>query len=325
MILTNVLLLLIGLVVLYFGAEYLVKGASRIAISFGISQLVVGLTVVAFATSAPEFVVSLFATLGHSADMAIGNVVGSNIANIALIIGVSAMILPFPVDESVPRRDYPFLFVSAFVAWGLCWWNYNITRIEGVVLLLLLGGFLFACAKFAISQNKEFRASGAYKEVPKEVTMHGRNAAFVIGGLIGLIIGAKLMVDNASEIARAFDISELAIGVTIVALGTSLPELATSVVAALRNEADISVGNIVGSCIFNLCFILGGVSLIDPLDVSREAVIFDFPASLILVVGLFPLIRYRKHVNRIDGALLALFYALYIAATYMRVSGRLPF
>lgn len=323
--LVDFLLLFVGLVVLYYGAEFLVKGASRVAIGFGISPLVVGLTVVAFATSAPEFIVSLLAALQDSADMAIGNVIGSNIANIALIVGVSALILPFPVDQTVVRRDYPFLLVSALFVWGAAAWNLDINRIEAVILLVILAGFLYACALYALDQNKEFVASGAYKQIPKEMLQHGRNTLYLIGGFIGLVIGAKLMVDNATAIARAFDISELIIGVTIVALGTSLPELATSVVAALRGEADISIGNIVGSCIFNLCFILGGVSLFDPLSVSEQALRFDFPASVVLVVGLFPLIRFRKKVGKLDGALLVAFYVVYIVLTALRFTGKVPF
>lgn len=323
--LINFLLLLLGLTVLYYGAEFLVKGASRVGIGFGISPIVVGLTIVAFATSAPEFVVSLLATLRGSADIAIGNVIGSNIANIALIIGVAAIIVPFPVDQSVVRRDYPFLVLSALLTWVFCVWDSNIIRMEGIALLLLLSAFLYTCAKFAYSQNREFVASGAYKQVPKEMTQHSRNAIYVVIGLIGLVIGAKLMVDNAAEIARAFDIPELTIGVTIIALGTSLPELATSVVAALKGDADISIGNIIGSCIFNLCFILGGVSLIGPLNVSPLALVFDFPASVLLVVGLFPLLHFRKKVGRIDGILLVLFYVSYLALTYLRTTGALNF
>ncbi len=319
--LIDFVLLIAGLVVLYYGAEFLVDGASQLAMRFGISPLIIGLTIVAFATSAPEFVVSLIATLQGSADMAVGNVMGSNIANIALIVGIASLILPMGVERIVFRRDYPFLVLITVIAFIFCVVGANISRIEGSILLLTLAGFVGFCLHAALEQARRFRATGAHKALADESHSPWIDGGKILIGIAGLVGGAQLMVMSASDIAREFGISELAIGVTIVAFGTSLPELATSVVAAMKKETDISLGNIVGSCIFNLGFILGGVSLIRPINVPHEAIVFDIPYTVGVTLLLFPLMFIGRRVGRMDGAILTLVYVTFITRTAIVTMG----
>lgn len=314
--------LIVGLVILYYGAEFLVAGASNIALSYGISPMIVGLTVVAFATSAPEFVVSLTAALAGSPKLALGNVVGSNVANIALIVGVASLIFPMAVERSVFVRDYPTMVFISVAAIGLGWWGGAVERGDGIVLLAILLVFLSACVSVAVKQNREFKQTGAMDAISPEQRRLGLQIGRCVVGLVGLVVGADLMVDNAVEIARSFEIDELVIGVSIVAIGTSLPELATSVVAALRKEADISLGNIIGSNVFNVGFILGGVSLIRPIPVDGQALHFDLPVMLLVSLLLFPLMRISMRVTRIDGALLTITYFAYLALTYLVSIGR---
>lgn len=309
-------LLLVGLTVLYYGAEFLVDGASKIALGYGISPMIIGLTIVAFATSAPEFVVSLLATLDGSPALAIGNVVGSNIANIALIVGASAVILPMTVERSVFSRDYPFMMGSILLTLAIVYTFSAINLPSGLLLLVVLGVFLYKCLKIALKQNREFRATGTERAVTETGSV-GANAIKVLGGVVGLVVGAQLMVKSAINIASEFGVPELVIGVTIVALGTSLPELATAIVAALKKEPDISLGNILGSNIFNTCFILGGVSVIKPIPVPEEALRFDLPAMAFVALLLFPLMRLGYKVTRADGILLLVCYVSYIVLSYV--------
>lgn len=316
-----VALLILGLVILYFGAEALVSGASKIALSFGISPMIIGLTIVALATSAPEFVVSLIAAVGGSPDLAIGNVVGSNVANIALIVGASAILLPMAVERDVLRRDYPIMLFGLAAAIGLAHVGHRIDRLDGLILLGILAFFLGACLRVAIRQNRHFRATGQVAAIDPADRHLPKQIAKVVGGVLALVLGAKLMVDNAVAIARIYSISELVIGATIVALGTSLPELATAIVAALRKEPDISLGNILGSNIFNTCFILGGVAMVQPIQISDEALRLDLPAMGLIGLLLFPLMRVSYRVSRADGVLLLIAYVGYIIATVVGSGG----
>ena len=319
--LLNVVFLILGLVVLYFGAESLVSGASKIALSFGISPMIIGLTIVALATSAPEFVVSLIAAVSGSPDLALGNVVGSNVANIALIVGASAVLLPMAVERDVLRRDYPIMITALAAAIGLGYLGSRIDRLDGIVLLGILAFFLAACLRVAIRQNRHFRATGQMQAVDAADRKLGRQVVKVVGGVAALVVGAQLMVENAVVIAREFNISELVIGATIVALGTSLPELATAIVAALRKESDISLGNILGSNIFNTCFILGGVSLVHPIEVSERALRLDMPAMGLIGLLLFPLMRLNYRVTRGNGVLLLIAYGAYVVTTVIGLGG----
>jgi len=315
----SVVWLVAGLVILYFGAEALVDGASRIALSFGVSPMIVGLTVVAFATSAPEFVVSLLATLRGTPDLAVGNVVGSNIANIALIVGATAIILPIVVERSVLRRDYPFMIAATALAIVLGWVGGAYSQTDALIFLLLLFAFLGACLRVALKQNKVFRDTAAMRAVTEPEKPPSRLVPLVkcVIGLVGLVVGAQLMVLGAVDIAQTFGISELVIGVTILAFGTSLPELATSIVAAVRKQADISLGNIIGSNIFNVGFILGGVGILSPIRVSEQAARFDLPVMGLIALVLYPIARFSGRVGRLSGAFLLSLYIGYIVSTYL--------
>lgn len=317
----HVVLLIVGLAVLYFGAEWLVAGASRIALAFGVSPMIIGLTIVAFATSAPEFVVTLLSTLEGSPDLGFGNVVGSNVANLALIVGAACLVFPMGVERSVLRRDYPIMMVAMVIAALFALEGHRIGRIEAGVLLAILVAFLGVCVREALRQSAAYRATGKLRVGGPSGTELLVQAGKAVVGIIGLVVGAKLMVDNAVAIARAFDISELVIGVTIIAFGTSLPELATSLVAAFKKEPDISLGNIIGSNIFNTCFILGGVSMIRPLPVSEQAASFDLPASILIGLLMFPLMRMRNRIGRVDAALLLGSYITYVILTYRLSAG----
>jgi len=321
--LLTALLLIVGLVVLYYGAEFLVAGASKIALSFGVSPMIVGLTVVAFATSAPEFVVSLTATLQGTSDIAVGNVVGSNIANIALIVGVASAIFPMAVERSVFARDYPLMLLISFGMMGLAVAGRQFTAVDELLLLAVLVFFLGLCTREAVRQNREFRETGAWDVKKVERPNLGVQVGKVVLGIAGLVVGARLMVDSAVEIALSFGVSELVIGVSIIAIGTSLPELATSVVAALKKEPDISLGNIIGSNIFNVGFIIGGVSLVSPIPVSAQALAFDLPMVLLISLLLFPLMRRENKVTRADGILLLFVYVGYLVLTWALSTGLL--
>jgi cation:H+ antiporter len=321
--LLEALLLVTGLVVLYFGAEWLVAGASKLALAFGISPLIIGLTIVAAATSAPEFVVSLMAALNGSPDIALGNVVGSNVANIALIVGAASVVLPMAVERSVLVRDYPFLLVSVVLMLGTAYTGGMINRPEGAVLVMLTLVFLAVCGRKAIAESRSYRATSARDPEATRASRLALHVVKIVVGLAGLVIGARLMVDNAVTIARFYGIPELVIGVTVVALGTSLPELATSLVAAFKKEADISLGNIIGSNIFNSGLILGGVGIVAPIDVSPEALRFDLPAMAFVSLLLFPLMRMHRKISRADGAILLTAYIGYIAFSVLFSTGRL--
>lgn len=339
--LVNFALLLAGLVVLYYGAEFLVQGASRIALGLGIAPLIVGLTVVALGTSAPELVVSLLAALNGTSDIAIGNVVGSNIANIALIVGAASVIMPMAVDRSLLRRDYWWMLGFTIAFWLFAWLfnaDAKIGRLEAGALSIAFVAYIVVCIREARKQRQKYNVTSEYvaaeaaddpalqavAEVAKESEIVGGlvpNLLRVVGGIAGLVVGAKLMVDNAVVIAESFGVSELVIGVTIVAIGTSLPELATSLVAAFKKESDLSLGNIVGSNIFNVGFIIGSVGLIRPIDVSREAIAFDIPFNVGVTLVFFPLMFYNRKISRVDGGILLAVYAAFLIRSFLVSTG----
>lgn len=319
--LVDIVLLIVGLTVLYFGAEAMVKGASQLALNLGIAPMIVGLTVVAFGTSAPEFVISLIAAFEGSAGISVGNIIGSNIANLALILGIAAVISPMPVDARALRRDYPVM-LGAGVLFYLVSLDGHIERWEGGILFAGIVGYVLWSMLHAQKLRRAASAGESVEEVDSELseedvaaaarTSRLKNVGYLIGGLIGLTIGAKLMVDGAVSIAQSMGISDFVIGVTIVAFGTSLPELATSVVAAVRKESDISIGNVIGSNIFNVLFIMGVVPMIFGMDVSDRALTVDFPIMLGVTVIAFPLMRVGYRLTRLKGAFFLLIYASYI-------------
>ncbi|MGM0452623.1 MAG: calcium/sodium antiporter [Thermodesulfobacteriota bacterium] len=310
------LLLVLGILLLVKGADLLVSGASTLARRLDVSDLVIGLTVVAFGTSCPELFVNISASLAGSTGIAIGNVLGSNIANIFLILGVSALICPLTVSRGTVWREIPFGLLAA-VALGVMandslfdgWAYSDISRSDGLVFLMFFAIFLYYSASIAKTGNPS--GDTAPVRPPKAST----SAFFmVLGGLVGLAIGGKWIVDGGVHIAGALGMSEAMVGLTIVAVGTSLPELATSATAAYRGNVELAVGNVVGSGIFNIFFVLGISSVIKPLpfdtagNVDIGMVIF---AGLILFTTMFT--GRRRSLDRWEGAILVVMYLAYLA------------
>lgn len=311
-----VALCLLGFVLLYFGAEWLVKGSSSLARSLGVSPIVIGLTVVAFGTSAPELVVSLISSIQGKSMIAVGNVVGSNICNIALVLGLAALFQPIKSDSSVVRRDIPIMLGISLYLFVLTA-NSNLGRIEGATLFtgIIVYTFMnyYLAKKEAIDTSdivSELEGIGYIASRPKQILM-------ILVGIAGVVGGAQIVVDNAVIIMQILGVSEKFIGLTIVAFGTSLPELATSVVAAIRGEMDISIGNLVGSNVFNIMSVLGAASLVRPIPIPggffESGLWIDY--LVMLFTSFLPWLMMRKDftVSRKEGGILLACYAGYIA------------
>lgn len=310
--LIDILIFTAGLVFLTVGAKILVDGASRIALSMGVSPLVVGMSIIAFGTSAPEFVFNLTSSTTNASDLAIGNIVGSNIANIALILGITGILKPIHISASVISKEYVFMAMTAFMLFALSL-DGSISRTDGGILAVIFIGFLY----WLFKSGKVVEDAEIFSEIPKPKPEWAKNGSFIVGGLAGLIYGADLMVDSATSIALSLGISEMVIGVTIVAIGTSLPELAASVAAIIKKENDISLGNIVGSNIFNVLFVIGFVALFAPLTVSDIWTLpFHMPFMLAVVLLIVPLYMVSKQINRAGGAVLLIAYAVYLYFNY---------
>ena len=316
--------LLIGFVLLVFAADYLVKGAANIATAVGISPLVVGLTVVAFGTSAPELAVSVASAFKGQADLAVGNVVGSNIFNILVILGISAMIIPLVVNQQLIRFDVPVMIVLSVLLFGVSY-DGKISRIDGLVLFSLAIGYTW----FLIRQSRKEGDREVLKEYEEEFGGKGKSSSrwkdilLISLGIAGLTGGSHLLVKGAVEIATYFGVSELIIGLTIVSVGTSLPEVATSVMAAIKGERDIAVGNVVGSNIFNIVSVLGLASIVAPAGISvpREAIEFDMPFMVAIAFAAFPVCFHRYVIGRLSGFLFFGFYLAYLAYLILEATG----
>jgi cation:H+ antiporter len=306
-----ILYLALGLVLLYYGAEALVRGSSSLALRLGLSPLVIGLTVVAFGTSSPELVVSLKAGLAGQGNISVGNVVGSNICNIGLILGICALVTPIATTSQIVRIDIPIMIaVTAFTTFLL--WDGTLGLAEGIILFALL----LAYVVFSVYVARRQPADALGAEFGEEVKASKRglfiDLLMVAGGLVLLIFGARFLVDGAVVIARAFGWSEALIGLTVIAVGTSLPELATSLVAAVKKEADIAVGNIVGSNIFNLLGILGITAMATPLAASGISLV-DYAVMAVFALVLWPMAYHQKCITRLEGAILLAGYAAYVS------------
>ncbi len=302
--------LLLGFGLLYLGGEALVRGAAGLGLRFGLSPLVVGLTIVAFGTSSPELIVALDAAIRGYSEVAIGNVVGSNICNVGLILGIAALIRPMKIEAQVIRIDAP-IALAATVLLIVMLYDGELSRING---MLLFGGIL-GYTGFTLWQAR--RESGTVENEFKEEHRPSLYPTHVLlisvgGGLAALIVGGNLFVDGAVSLAQALGVSQALIALTIVALGTSLPELAASVIASLRGHGDIAVGNVVGSNIFNILATLGVGALATPLS-RGDVQMFDLAAMLAVAVLLLPLLYWRFTLGRVRGVLLLLLYAGYIA------------
>jgi len=303
-LLVNTFYFIIGISGLIIGGEMLVRGSSRFAKDLGISPIIIGLTVVAFGTSSPEFVVCLTAALQGASDITIGNIVGSNIANIALILGMAAIIKPIRIHESILKVQTPFMIFLTMLVFIIAL-NHYIGRFEGLLIFLTLPLLIF----YSIYSYKN--NSGEDKENRGTSKRHIIQLLMITLGLVFLIFGARLTVSSGISFARTFGLSELVIGVTIIAIGTSLPELSTAIFSAIKNEHEIVVGNVIGSNIFNLG-ILGLVALIHPISVNPAALKLDFPVMIVLSVLIFPIMKIGSVISRIEGILLVCFYIGFI-------------
>ncbi|MCR9144084.1 MAG: calcium/sodium antiporter [bacterium] len=339
-----------GLALLIIGAETMVRGASSLAAWIGISPLVVGLTIVAYGTSAPELAVSLQAAAAGNGQIVLGNVIGSNIVNVLLILGASALIVPLVVERRLVRLEAPLLIGVSALTWFFAA-DGQVGRIEG--LLLLTGAVLYT--GFIVVQSRQETAAGLASGVSDRdrenntdhenqsagendrdresknesagesdsAPMRGGIALQILLILIGLgllALGARWLVEGATAIARALGLSDLLIGLTVIAIGTSLPELATSIVAALRGERDLAVGNIIGSNLFNMLFVLGTSALLLPVPVSFHAIAIDLPIMFAAALACLPIFFTNYRIDRWEGALFLVFYAMYVA--YLIASAR---
>jgi len=300
-----------GSIGLFAGAELLVRGSSSLALRFGISPLIVGLTVVAFATSSPELVVSIKAAIQNNPGIVVGNVVGSNICNIALILGVAAMISPMHVKTQLVRREIPILIGVSFLL-ILILWGDTITRVEGIILVIGIIVYVVLGYKYALKKKKEEAALKEFEDgIPKKPYKIWVSVIFVVAGLVLLVLGSNLFVNGAVSAAVKLGVSEAVIGLTIVALGTSLPELITSVVASLKNENDIAIGNAVGSNVFNILSILGISSLINPISHTGVTII-DLSVMMFFTIVILPVCWTKFTLRRWEGALLFAGYIAYM-------------
>lgn len=307
----SLLLVGAGILLLFGGGEGLVRGATSIAQRFGMSSLVVGLTVVAFATSAPELAASLTAALTEAPDIAVGNVLGSNVANIALILGVAALARPIPVAASFVKGEIPVMIVITLLLAPMIM-DRLISRGEGVLLLLVLALYL----GFLLYQKSRTGGAGVSESLQERPFSPGKATLAVTVGGLALVVGAKLLITGAVDIAQSFGISDRVIGLTLVALGTSLPELASSLVAARHGEGDIVLGNIIGSNVFNVACILGTTAVVVPIPVTDPGTPRDLAVVVGLSVALPLLLLPRGRLGRVSGTLLLLAYGLYVTILF---------
>ena len=314
--------IVLGFIALVKGADWLVDGASAIAKGFGISDLIIGLTVVAFGTSMPEFVVNMVSVAENTTDLAITNILGSNIINTFVILGLTALVYPIASQKRSRDFDIPLsiiagVLVFACVVVHLPWGEQgkSIGRIEGIILLLLFAYFLYNTFRHAKDHPEDVQSDDV--QCTKEISVR-RAIALIIGGFVGLVVGGELIVKSAVDIATRCGVSEAIIGLTIVALGTSLPELATSVIAASKKNCDIALGNVIGSNIFNVFFVLGCSAVVNPLPAYEGIIIDAWMVALgSMLVWLFVKTNREREIKRWGGAILLLIYAGYLTYRLM--------
>ncbi len=315
------LILIIGFLLLIKGADYFVEGSSGIARVFKVPALIIGLTIVAFGTSAPEAAVSISAALKGSNGIALGNILGSNIFNLSMILGVSALLLPMKVQKQSLKKEIPLTLLSALALFILALDNFwggeaseLLSRGDGLMLLLLFAVFVYYIIE-TVKNSRE--TTNDFEEEEQKHPSIWKLALYTIGGIAGIIWGGNLVVNSSVSIAKAFGLSETLIGLTIVAIGTSLPELITSAVAAIKKESDIALGNLIGSNIFNVLFVMGISATLNPVVVDPSLIVeLSLNILLTLIVLLFSLTG--RIINRAEGAALSAFYVIY--AIYLVVN-----
>ncbi|GAA3662542.1 calcium/sodium antiporter [Asaccharospora irregularis] len=313
------LLLLVGFLFLIKGADTFVTGSSSIARKLKIPSLIIGLTIVGFGTSAPEAAVSITAAIQGQNDMAIANVVGSNIFNILAVVGIASIISPIKVQKSTIIKEFPFALLASVVLMILSYdtkfqgYDANLlTRADGLILLAIFAVFMYYLVEMAITSKEDINEESSEKEISiaKSVVMG-------ILGFIGILIGGKLVVDSASDIAISLGMSENLVGLTIVSIGTSLPEFATSVIAAKKGESDIAIGNVVGSNIFNILFVLGSSATISNLQI-QSMVFVDMLIMLLVTIIAYALSATNRKINKLEGSILTMTYILYMVFIIIR-------
>lgn len=323
-ILLNLGIFSVGLVALYLGAKWLVTGSTSLALGLGIRPLLIGITIVALATSMPEFVVNLMAAVTGEDGLALGNIIGSNISNIGLILGVSAVVVPLTVAPSTLKKEFPIMMAVMLIFYGLSY-DGLISKIDGGILVTLLVAFI----SYLIIDNRRMENSGEGKPAVSEEVEQGdqiktmrTRVFYLLAGMLGLSLGARVMVYAAVNIAESLSIAPIIIGLTVVAIGTSLPELAASLACALNKQVDMSVGNVLGSNLLNVLFVVGLVSLIRPLQVDAETLRLHFPVMLAFCAILLPMAWFRNKITRVSGTLLILAFIGYMGyLIYLESSG----
>ncbi len=315
-----------GLVLLVVGAEFLVNGASKVAGILGISPLIIGLTVVAYGTSAPEMAVSVMSSFSGQADIAVGNAIGSNILNTLLILGISSLITPLVVAQQIIRSDVPITFGVTVLLYVFSL-DGTISRVDGIILFtgaVVYTLSLILQSRRQIANRNNSEAGGDVNEEDEFDHEYGfdgnrstivwvKNLAFIIGGSVLLVSGSRMLVTSATTIARSLGVSELLIGLTIVSFGTSLPELATSIMASIRGERDIAVGNVLGSNIFNILAVLGMAGILSPqgVAVSEAAIKFNIPIAIAVAFACLPIFASGNRIDRWEGFLFTFYYGAY--------------
>ena len=302
------LLLIVGFVLLVKGADFFVSGASSVAKALKVPSVIIGLTIVAMGTSAPETAVSITASLGGNNGISLGNIIGSNIFNLLMVIGISAVIIPFNSDKEILKRDMLWNIAITVLLLVLIF-DGSLSRLDGVILLAGIAAYLTVVVRSAL-KNRVEDDSDEKVSVPKAVV-------FILGGLAAIVFGGDLVVDNASLIAKSLGMSDTLVGLTIVAIGTSLPELVTSIVAAKKGDSGLALGNAVGSCIFNILFILGIASAIVPMTADYE-IIADVCILIFVSIVTYIFARSKERVSRLEGLLCVLIYGTYSAYIIMR-------
>jgi len=311
-----------GLILLLVGGEWLVRGASRLALALGIPRVVIGLSLVAFGTSAPELAVSVLSSYKGQSGIAVGNVVGSNIVNVLLILGLSAVAAPLAVSQRIIRIEVPLMIATALLFFVIGY-DGRLARGDGLILLAILLTYLLWMARTARKDPViEQELSAVHNGACEGAWGYPRLAASVIAGLAGLVVGSNWLIEGAIALARMMGVSELLIALTIVAAGTSLPELVTSVIASLRGERDIAVGNVVGSNLFNILAVLGFSTVASPngLEVAPAVVHFDAPVMIAASLACFPIFFNDFQMKRWEGSLFATCYLLYVVYLILRAS-----
>ena len=307
----SLLFLILGFVLLYFGGEFLVKGSVNLANKFNISKLVAGMTIVSFATSSPELFVSIEAIVNKSSDIVFGNIIGSNIANIALVLGCTALFFNINVSNKTLKIDFPFLFFATFSVGYILYFLGKITFFTGLILLMILTAYLF----YIISSSRNEKNSIVDQEEKDDKSTYLNCFTYLILGIVLLKYGADFLVSSAIDIATLLNIEERIIAVTVVAIGTSVPELATSIVAALKKEVDLAVGNIVGSNIFNLLAVLGITALYKEIEIMNNDILSIDYLFMFFITGIFGVMLYffdKGKINKLKGGILLLIYFSFI-------------